>query len=118
MLMMPRTQAPLTNPLIVAGTATAFAAAYAIMGTEPGPLVRLFVDFGPVIALISWTIADRRQSDLASVYDWGFFQCIAWPVLIPWYLKRQYGSGAWPLLAVFLGLILVPQIAAAFAARP
>lgn len=40
---------------------------------------------------------------LAGIYDWGLFQCMAWPVMIPWYLKGRYGSWALPLLGVFGG---------------
>jgi len=49
---------------------------------------------------------------LASIYDWGLLQCLAWPILIPWYLKRRYGRGAWPLLVIFGLLLLVPRLTA------
>jgi len=111
-LMLPRTQASLVNPLIVAGTATIFAAAYAVIGSEPQGLVRLYITFGPVLSLISWTTSDLRHTDLASIYDWGFLQCLAWPILIPWYLKRRYGNGAWLLLGIFILLLAVPRLAA------
>ena|SRR2546430_1163038 len=111
MLMLPRTQASLLNPFIVAGTAAVFAAAYAAIGAEPHGLVRLYVTFGPVLSLITWTAADLQHTDFASIYDWGFLQCLAWPILIPWYLKRRYGSGAWPLLGIFV-LLLVARLAA------
>jgi hypothetical protein len=109
--MLPRTRASLLNPCIVAGTATAFAAAYAALGLEPQGLVRLYINFGPVLSLIGWTTADLRHTEFASIYDWGFLQCLAWPILIPWYLKRRYGNGAWPLLGIFVLLLLVPRLA-------
>jgi len=93
----------------VASTATAFSAIYALFDSDPRPVVVLFVRFAPILSLISWTVADLRDTDLASVFDWGFFLCCAWPVLIPWYLKRRYGKGAWPLLGIFLALLLAPS---------
>jgi len=108
--MLPRTQASLLNPFIVAGTATVFAAAYAGIGAEPQGLVRLYINFGPILSLIAWTSADLQHTDLASIYDWGLLQCLAWPILIPWYLKRRYGRGAWPLLVIFGLLLLVPRL--------
>ena len=110
--MLPRTQASLLNPLIVAGTATFFAAAYAVIGAAPQGLVRLYITFGPILSLIAWTTADLQHTDLATIYDWGLLQCLAWPILIPWYLKHRYGRGAWPLLGIFLLLLLIPRLAA------
>jgi hypothetical protein len=106
---LPRTQAPLATPLIVAGAATVFSATYALVGMDPRPPVALFVQFGPALSLVSWTVADLRGTDLASIFDWGLLQCYSWPVLIPWYLKRRYGRGAWPLLGLFLVLLLAPS---------
>jgi len=80
---------------------------------DPQPLVGLYMRFGPPLSLVSWTIADLRGTDLATIYDWGLLQCMAWPVLIPWYLKRRYGRRAWLLLGVFVLLLLAPHLAAA-----
>jgi hypothetical protein len=116
--MLPRTQASLTNAVIVAATATTFAAAYSLLDTDPQPLVRLYIQYGPPLSLISWTIADLRGTELASIYDWGLFQCVAWPVLIPWYLKRRYGKGAWSLIGIFVALLLAPRLGAALRHSP
>jgi hypothetical protein len=111
--MLLRTRASLGPAVIVAATATAFAAAYALLGTDPQPLVGLYIRWGPPLSLISWTAADLRGTDLARIYDWGLLQCMAWPVLIPWYLKRRYGGRAWLLLGVFVVLLSAPHLAAA-----
>ena len=112
-VMLLRTQASLGPAVIVAASATAFAAAYALLGTDPQPLVGLYIRFGPPLSLISWSKADLRGTELAAIYDWGFLQCMSWPVLIPWYLKRRYGARAWPLLGVFVVSLLAPHLAAA-----
>jgi hypothetical protein len=117
-LLLPRTHASLANPLIVTGTATGFAAAYALIRAEPPALVSLYVSLGPLVSLIAWTAADLRHSKLASVYDWGLLQFLAWPVLIPWYLKRRYGAGAWPLLVIFVLLLAAPHLAARIRPSP
>src|SRR5712692_9612371 len=111
--MLPHTHAPLTNPLIVAGSATAFATAYAALGREPSGITALYIEFGPRLSLICWAVADLRGTALAAVYDWGFFQLLAWPVLIPWYLKYRYGRGAWLLVGIFTALLVVPGIPSA-----
>ena len=111
--MLLRTHASLRPAVTVAASATVFAAAYALLGTAPQPLVGLYIRFGPSLSLISWTMADLRGTELAAIYDWGLLQCMAWPVLIPWYLKRRYGRRAWPLLGVFVVLLLAPYLAAA-----
>jgi hypothetical protein len=70
------------------------------------------------LALISWAVADARGTPLARIHDWGLFYLLAWPVLVPWYLKRQYGTAGWALLAFFILLLAAPFIAAAFAGIP
>ena len=116
--MLLRTHASLKTAVVASLSATGFAVAYAILGTEPRPLTALYIRVGPVLALMSWTLADLRGTDLETILDWGLFQCMVWPVLMPWYLKRRYGRGAWALIAVFLALLLAPRLAEAIRATP
>src|SRR2546429_8294213 len=111
--MLLRTHAPLRPAVTVAAIATVYAAAYALLGTAPQPLVGLYIRVGPPLSLISWTIADLRGTELAAIYDWGLLQCMAWPVLIPWYLKRRYGRRGVPLLGGVVVLLLDPYLVAA-----
>src|SRR5947207_14259812 len=111
--MLLRTHASLRPAITVAASATVFAAAYALLGTAPQPLVGLYIRFGPPLSLISWTMADLRGTELAAIYDWGLLQCMVWPVLIPSCLERRYGRRAWPLVGGFLFLILALLLAAA-----
>jgi hypothetical protein len=112
-MMLPRTHATLTNPIVVAGSAVAFATIYALMGREPSGLTALYIQFAPCWSLVCWTVADLRSTRLATIYDWGFFHLLAWPVLIPWYLKHRYGRGAWPLIGLFTALLVAPILATA-----
>jgi len=109
--MQPHVRPSLTTPAIVSGSAAAFAFVYALLGKDPFGLTALYIRFGPVISLISWTVADLRRTELGSIHDWGFFQFVAWPVLIPWYLKYRYQQGAWPLIGKFTAALLAPPVA-------
>src|SRR6266849_10928919 len=49
-----------------------------------------------------WLRADSRKRGVASVYDIGFFLCIAWPLVMPYYLVKTRGVKG---LLVILGFI-------------
>lgn len=49
-----------------------------------------------------WLRTDSRKRGVASVYDMGFFLCIAWPLVMPYYLVKTRGAKG---LLVILGFI-------------
>ena len=49
-----------------------------------------------------WLRTDSRKRDVIWVYDLGFFLCIAWPLVMPYYLLKTRGAKG---LLVILGFI-------------
>ena len=49
-----------------------------------------------------WLLSDSRKHRVAWVYDLGFFLCIAWPLVMPYYLVKTRGAKG--LLAI-LGFV-------------
>ncbi len=49
-----------------------------------------------------WLRSDSRRFGIAWVYDYGFFLCIAWPIVTPYYLVKTRGAKG---LLVILGFI-------------
>ena len=49
-----------------------------------------------------WLRTDSRKRRVASVYDMGLFLCIAWPIVMPYYLVKTRGAKG---LLVILGFI-------------
>jgi hypothetical protein len=50
-----------------------------------------------------WLRTDSRERGVASVYDIGFFLCIAWPVVMPYYLVKTRGAKGLILILGFVG---------------
>jgi hypothetical protein len=50
-----------------------------------------------------WLRADSRKRDVACVYDIGFFLCIAWPVVMAYYLVETRGAKGLLLILGFVG---------------
>ena len=49
-----------------------------------------------------WLRSDSRKRGVPWVYDLGFFLCIAWPVVMPYYLVKTRGAKG---LLVILGFV-------------
>ncbi|SRR6266496_2335610 len=49
-----------------------------------------------------WLRSDSRKRNVAWVYDLGFFLCIAWPLVMPYYLVKTRGAKG---LLVILGFV-------------
>lgn len=73
------------------------AAGYGALLLEPARPMLLGLMFGPPIALTSWLAADTRRTHVANVVDIGWLFYAMWPILLPWYVYRTRGPGAWPL---------------------
>jgi hypothetical protein len=102
--------------LTVAMLASAFgslvAAAYAVAGTDPSPIVALFLSVGPLWAIILWLQHDAARTGVGSVLDLGWFLLLAWPFIIPWYAFKTRGRAGWRLMLGLFALILAPYATA------
>jgi polyferredoxin len=49
-----------------------------------------------------WLRTDSRKRGVGWIYDMGFFLCIAWPLIMPYYLVKSRGAKG---LLVILGFI-------------
>lgn len=73
--------------LIVAKLAAVFSSLVAVMyaaaGSEPAPVVALFVTVGPLLAVTLWLQKDARRSGVGQVQDWGYFVWLARAPRVP-----------------------------------
>lgn len=50
-----------------------------------------------------WLRTDSRKRRVAWVYDLGFFLCIAWPLVMPYYLVKTRGAKGLLVILGFMG---------------
>ena len=69
---------------------------------------------GAALGLImaAWVGADARKRQRRLCYDYDSFVFFAWPVVVPIYLFRTRGAGAFLTLLCFAGIWLVVMLAA------
>ncbi len=66
-----------------------------------------------LVCLIAyWISADSRATRTSRVWDMGFFLCLAWPAIVPYYLVKTRGRKR----AFFTFLVIVIGCVGAFAA--
>ena len=94
----------------MAGFCSATAAIYAVAGVEPAVPVVLLLLFGPALSVGLWIEQDAHTTGVGAVMDFGWFACMAWPVVLPWYAFKSRGRSGWKLLVALLALMLAPQI--------
>ena len=51
-----------------------------------------------------WVRTDSRQRGAMWVYDLGFFLCIAWPFILPYYLVKTRGAKGLLVILAFIGV--------------
>ena len=73
----------LTIAMLASVLGSLAAAAYAVAGAEPSPIVALFLSLGPLLAVILWLQGDAARTGVGSVLDLGYFLLLAWPFVIP-----------------------------------
>jgi hypothetical protein len=50
-----------------------------------------------------WLRTDSCKRGVAWVYDLGFFLCIAWPLVLPYYLFKTRGAKGFLIILAFIG---------------
>lgn len=100
----------LRTAILVAAFSASTAALYVLTGVEPAPLVAVFIGLSPAFCVILWLQKDAARTNVGSVLDLGYFLCLAWPVVLPWYAIKTRGRAGWRLLAGLLGLMFAPHI--------
>jgi len=96
---------------ITATVCAFFAGAYAVLGTDPPPLVVLVAYYATPVSAVLWLQGDARHRSVSTVHDLGLLAFITWPVMIPWYAIKTRGLGVGLPLAAFLLLpILAPPV--------
>ena len=67
-----------------------------------------------------WLRSDSRKRHVAWVYDMGLFLCVAWPIVMPYYLLKTRGAKGLMVIAGFIvayvgatiaGIVLAMSIA-------
>jgi len=58
-----------------------------------------------------WLHSDIRKRGVAWVYDIGFFLCIAWPIVMPYYLVKTRGAKGLLTILGFMGAYVGAAIA-------
>lgn len=53
-----------------------------------------------------WSWTDARKRGFVWVYDLGFFLCIAWPIVMPYYLVRTRGAKGFLVVLGFVSAYL------------
>jgi len=79
--------------------------AYGIyLGRQVGaPAAFTLLHWAAQLWIIGWWLrSDSRKRGVKWVYDLGFFLCIAWPIVMPYYLVKTRGAKG---LLVILGFI-------------
>src|SRR5262252_5253846 len=58
-----------------------------------------------------WLRSDSRRRKVVWVYDMGFFLCIAWPIVMPYYLLKTRGAKGLLVILGFIGAYFAAAIA-------
>lgn len=58
-----------------------------------------------------WSRSDSRKRRVAWVYDMGFFLCIAWPLVMSYYLVKTRGGKGLLIILGFIGAYFSAAIA-------
>lgn len=97
----------------MAGFCSVAVALYAVAGVEPSVPVMLLVLFGPALSVGLWIQQDAQRTGVGDVMDFGWFACMAWPFVLPWYAFKSRGRSGWKLLVALLALMLAPHVTGA-----
>jgi membrane-bound acyltransferase YfiQ involved in biofilm formation len=105
------TQAASLKPVFVTTAAAgAIAALYGLFGVHPSPVPEIFLLVAPLVSVVFWTQNDARLRRTAFIQDWGFFIYLLWPILVPGYVFKTRGWGAWRFALGLLGVVLAPTL--------
>lgn len=84
---------------------------YLGMQIEPPGALTLLHWLGLLWIVGWWLRTDSRKRGVASVYDIGFFLCIAWPIVMTHYLVKTRGAKGLLIILGFIGAYLGAAIA-------
>ena len=100
----------LFNAYLIIAFCVVVGAIYGFKGIGPSPVAQLFLSFAPMVAVLVWLHRDIRSTG-QQVQDWGFFLCVAWPVLPPWHIFKTRRAGRWGLTLKLFALVIAPSLA-------
>lgn len=106
------TDMTLRTAILSAVFSSAATALYVLAGTEPAPVVALFIAWSPTFCVILWLQKDAARTNVGSVLDLGYFLCLAWPVVLPWYVLKTRGRSGWRLFLGLLAVMFAPHVTA------
>lgn len=76
---------------------------YLASGFEPPPAFPLLNTIGLLWLVGWWLLRDSRHRGIPWIYDIGFFLCIAWPLILPYYLLTTRRAKGLLLIFAFVG---------------
>ena len=111
---MPRLLARAASPtpllyvfLVVTQTAHGF---YAAARVEPPPAFIVLYPLAFLWAVGWWLRNDSRKRRVALVFDMGFFLCVAWPLVLPYYLFKTRGVKAVLAILAVVGVYVAASV--------
>jgi hypothetical protein len=76
------------------------------------PLAYTLLHWAAQLWIIGWWLrSDSRKRNFSWVYDLGFFLCVAWPVIMPYYLVKTRGAKGLLVILGFVAAYIGPVIA-------
>src|SRR5688572_7256043 len=86
-----------------------------VAGSGISPGLELLASSGWTLLALCWIVADARRCRQVPCFDFGLFCWICFPLSLLWYCIWSRGWGGLLMLALLLGLWLVPYVIAAAA---
>ena len=76
------------------------------------PAAYILLHWAAQLWIIGWWLrTDSRKRGVVWVYDLGFFLCIAWPLVMPYYLVKTRGAKGLLVILGFAGAYIGAAIA-------
>ena|SRR5437763_1469689 len=83
--------------------------ACAARGAEISPIMRILAYLGFPTLMTYWLRKDGRINETWSVWDFGFFIYMAWPIVVPYHLVRTRRLRGLLPIAAFLGTFIITR---------
>src|SRR5262245_20585369 len=75
-----------------------------------------FLHLTALLWIVGWWLqTDSRKRGYALIYDMGFFLCIAWPIVMTYYLLKTRGAKGLLIILAFVGVYVGAPIVGAIA---
>ena len=85
---------------------------YSAAGAAPPDAVARLTPIAFALACVFWIMADAQKRRQTPCYDFGFLVAIFFPISLVWYVFWSRGARGILVLAAFVGLMLLPPMAA------